>query len=318
MLSRSVPDYLALQLLVGIQTTESIAAAGAQLGLTQQAASLRVRAVEKQVGVPLVLRGPRGSSLTEAGALVAQWAAGLLGAAEQLETGIAALRQERQAHLRVAASLTIAEHYVPQWFLALRGEEERLGQPLTDIELLTRNSTAVTSAVSSGKVDLGFIENPDVPRSVRSAIVAADRLVVVVDPRHPWVRRRRPVTPSDLAATPLVLREPGSGTREALVRALSSALPNGPSMVPPSLEVAGTAAVRAAIAAGAGPGALSVLTVADDLALGRLVEIRVPGLDLRRDLRAVWRDGGSPPAGPARALVAVAVAQGRAARDVHS
>ena len=73
------------------------------------------------------------------------------------------------------------------------------------------------------------------------------------------------------------------------------------------LELSSTAAVRAAVAAGAGPAALGAHAVRDDLATGRLVAISVTGLDLTRRLNAVWRDGAQPPAGPARELVARAV-----------
>ena len=66
------------------------------------------------------------------------------------------------------------------------------------------------------------------------------------------------------------------------------------------------AAVRAAIAADVAPGAMSELAVADDLALGRLVAIPVPDIDLTRTLRSLWRQGNNPPAGPARSLVSLA------------
>jgi hypothetical protein len=49
---------------------------------------------------------------------------------------------------------------------------------------------------------------------------------------------------------------------------------------------------------------ISELAVADDLAAGRLAEIRTPELDLRRTLRVIWDGAANPPAGPARDLVA--------------
>lgn len=126
--------------------------------------------------------------------------------------------------------------------------------------------------------------------------------MVVVGPAHPWVQRsRRRVTRETLAATPLVVREAGSGTRTVLERALA-----GLPQATPALELSSTAAVRAAVAAGAGPAAVGAHAVRDDLASGRLVRIEVTGLDLTRRLHAVWKESVHPPEGPARDLVVLA------------
>jgi DNA-binding transcriptional LysR family regulator len=69
--------------------------------------------------------------------------------------------------------------------------------------------------------------------------------------------------------------------------------------------------VRAAVAAGAGPAAVGAHAVRDDLATGRLVRITVTGLDLTRQLHAVWKGGPQPPEGPARELVAWAARSAR-------
>lgn len=311
MLSRRVPDLTSLQLLLAVQGSGSMSAAGSVLGITQQAASLRMKAMEAQIGLPLLLRSSHGSALTAAGALVAQWAASVIGSADRLDAGIASLQNTRDAHLKIAASLTIAEHLAPRWFLALRAGQQRSGEELTDLELTTANSGAVVRAVIDGTADLGFIEAPGAPGAVRSRVVDHDHLVVVVAPDHPWARATRQVTAEELARTPLVSREPGSGTREALAKGLRTALPRSIELANPAIELATAAAVRAAIAAGTAPGAISALAVADDLALGRLVEVPIAGLDLRRKLRAVWRSSTQPPAGPARDLVAVALRSGR-------
>ena len=305
MLSPRVPDLIALQLLLAVQSTGSLGAAGALVGMSQQAASLRMRSMEAQVGVPLLARSRRGSTLTEAGALLAQWAGPVIGAAAELDAGVESLRTDRDAHLRVAASLTVAEHLVPRWLVRLREQQQAADVTPTEVALIAVNSDAVVHQVGSGEVDLGFVEAPGAPAGLPSRVVDRDDLVVVVAPGHPWARRRNGVDAGLLARTPLVSRELGSGTRDALARALQAALP-GTSPAAPALEVSSSTAMRAAITAGTAPGVLSALAVADDLALGRLRRIQVVGLNLHRDLRAVWRSGAHPPAGPARELVAIA------------
>ena len=141
-------------------------------------------------------------------------------------------------------------------------------------------------------VALGFVECPSIPRFLASTTVGSDELVVVVRGRHRWAGRRGlQIDATELVATDLVLRELGSGTRQTLVRALSRC---GVNLGQSHLELASTAAVKAAVLAGDAPAVLSRLAVSEELANGTFVEIGVRGLDLRRRLRAVWRPGSRP------------------------
>lgn len=305
-LSSRVPDLTALDLLLSVARTGSLGRAAGEHGISQQAASSRMRTVERLVGVRLLERGARGTRLTSAGSLVAEWAGRLIDVAAELDAGIGALRHERDARLRVAASFTVAEYLLPGWLVALR---DRTDPPPT-VSLQVGNSREVAVRVLEGVADLGFVEGPDLPTGLRAQVVAHDELVVVVAPTHPWARRRRPLTPADLARVALVHREIGSGTRGAIQRALRHVGP----LADPVLELASTAAVRNAVAAGAGPAVLSAVAVADDVASRRLVVVPVGGLELHRTLRAVW-PSGSPPTGPARDLLALATRSGRRSLD---
>jgi molybdate transport repressor ModE-like protein len=297
-----VPELRALELLATVGRLGSLSAAAAELGITQQAASSRVRTMESLVGVPLLDRSRRGSALTATGELLVQWAGGVLEAAHELDAGIAALRADRRAHVTIAASLTIAEHLLPGWLVALRSRQVRAGQAPSEITMTATNSERAAALVAEGQVDLGFVEGPEAPAGLANRLVGVDRLIVVVGPEHPWAARaRRRVTAATLAATPLVVREHGSGTRLVLEGALA-----GLPAAAPALELSSTAAVRSAVAAGAGPAALGAHAVRDDLQTGRLIPIEVTGLDLTRRLHAIWQGGGRPPQGPVRDLVELA------------
>jgi DNA-binding transcriptional LysR family regulator len=304
LLSSRVPDLADLEALLEIARTGSMGAAAKDLGVTQQGLSLRVRAMERRLGFLVFARTTRGSRLTAEGVVVAEWAGRLLDAAAELDAGLAALRTDRQAHLRVAASLTIAEHLLPAWLVSLRERQMSATQVVTTVEMEATNSDTVVRRVLDGDVDVGFVEGPRPPTSVRSRVIGHDEMLVVVPPSHPWARRRRPLRPDELAATPLVTREPGSGTRQALTQALQTRLPHR-EIAKPALELSNAASVRAAVVAGAGPSAMSSLAVADDIALGRLRVVEVD-LDLRRDLRAVWTGAPTPPGGVVRDLIAIA------------
>lgn len=292
------PDLESLRLLVLVGELGSIGRAAARLGIAQPSASKRLATLERRLGLALVDRTRRGSALTPDGRVVTDWARQVLDELNVLVTGAEALRSQREAELRVAASLTVAEHLAPGWIGELRRAREDLF-----VGLLITNSSIVCDLVRAGDVDLGFVESPTVPAELSARRVAVDRLAVVVPPDHPWVRRRRPLTAADLAQTPLVVREHGSGTRETLERALRRAKVGE---VRPAAEFGSTTAVRSAVADGAGPAVLSVLAIDADLTDGRLVEVAVAGLDLRRQLRAVW-PGGRRLIGSAAELLSVAL-----------
>lgn len=298
---RHVPDLDSLALLLEVAATGSLGRAAARHGVSQPAVSARMRGLEGLVGFPVLARGARGSTLTPAGALLADWARDVLDAATVLEAGIASLRADRAARLRVAASLTVAEYLLPGWLVRLAAEH-----PETAVSLDATNSAGVAATVLAGTADLGFVEGPDVPAGLQDRVVARDRLVVVVPPGHPWSRRRGPLEAGELAGTRLVHREPSSGTRTSLEHALAGVGP----MATPLLELSTSSAVRSAVEAGAGPAVLSDLAVRDDVAAGRLVVVRVRGLDLARSLRAVW-PVGQRLSGPAADLLRLAARPGR-------
>ncbi|GAB3423434.1 LysR family transcriptional regulator [Flindersiella endophytica] len=291
-LTHRVPDLGALELLLAVARLGSLGAAARELGITQPAASSRIRSMERQLGVALVDRSPRGSRLTDAGALVTDWARRVVEAAEVFDAGAKALRVRRDSRLRIAASMTIAEYLLPGWLLALRAR-----RPDTAVSLHAGNSTAVAESLLADEADLGFVEGLNVPAGLDSVVIAHDRLIVVTAPTHPWARRRRSLSAVELSETPLVLREEGSGTRQVLDAALGD-------LARPLFELSSTTAVKAAAVSGAGPAVLSELAVRDELAMRRLVQVPVDALELKRDLRAIWPTGHRP-AGPARDLLSL-------------
>jgi DNA-binding transcriptional LysR family regulator len=292
------PDLESLRLLVLVGELGSIGRAAERTGVSQPAASKRLSALERRLRLDLVDRSTRGSALTVEGKAVCQWAGQVLAELDSLMAGARALRGDRDNELRVASSMTLAEHLVPRWIVALRRQ-----CPQVYVSLRVTNSEEVETLVAAGEIGIGFTESPAVPAGLRARQVAADRLVVVVAPDHPWASLDRSVTLDELAGAELIVREPGSGTRETLERMLVGAGIEAPR---PMMVLDTNAAVRAAVLAGLGPAVLSAITVHDELEERRLVEVPVAGVDLRRRLRAVW-PRARPLSGPAEQLLDLAL-----------
>lgn len=321
----------ALEVLVATHSHGSISAAARALGVTQPTASATLRRLERRLGIDLVVRAARGSVLTETGRAAATWASDVLDASDRFESSVLALVDRPAVRVRIAASMTIAEHLAPRWLAAraiavetmpepppTRGraksapapqaaaKSSRDRPPAPDVELIVRNSQDVMTMVLEGAVEIGFIESPNVDRGLRSQTFATDELVVVVAPDHAW-RRRRAVSVTELLGGGLVVREPGSGTRETLERALAGAGAELPEHVP---YLGSTAAVTTAVRYEGAAAVVSRLAVADDVSRGILHALRVPDLALVRPLRLVWKDGAEL-SGPARQVAAQALRSAR-------
>ncbi|WP_062518001.1 LysR family transcriptional regulator [Demequina gelatinilytica] len=270
-----------LRMLVEVELRGSLTGAAQQLGVSQQAVSQRMRALERRWGLALFSRTARGTALTDHGVMVAGWAGTVLQHVDGFESAVAALRSDRAAHVRIGASLTVAEHLLPGWLVAYAAEPDA-----AQVELTAVNSATVAERVRAGTYDLGFVETPEPPARLAALVVAHDEVAIVVAAGHPWARRTS-VSAAELARTPLLSREPGSGTRLTLERALESVL--GPdSVAAPAAELSTTAAIRATVLAGGGVAALSERAVRDDVEAGRLHRVRVDGPLLTRPLAAVW------------------------------
>ncbi len=285
-LDPAILDLAAFEFFLSVVELGSLSKAARRHGVSQPAVSARVRGLERRLGIPLLIRASTGCGPTPDGLIIARSAEAVLAAAESLDRTAASLRAQHRSSVRLAASLTVAEHLLPQWLYRLRASH-----PEVAVALTVENSDRVIDLVQAGQVELGFVETPDPPAGLTSAVVATDYLVVICAPDHPWARRRRPVSPTQLGATPLVVREEGAGGRQTLQLRLAQL---GIELANPAAEVASPAAICAAVAAGVGPGVLSNLSAKAALERGDLRRIEISGLDLSRQLRALWQSPRQP------------------------
>jgi DNA-binding transcriptional LysR family regulator len=272
-------DLTDLRLLVSVAECGSLGQAAARHGLSQPAVSARMTNLERRLGLTLLRRDPAGARVTPVGAELVHEARRVLAAAADLLACADRHRAENDSRLRVAASFTVGEHLLPRWLASLRAGDSEI---FLVVEVI--NSTRVLDAVAAARVDIGFVEGIEGELvGMRSVTITTDELVVVVEPDHPWARRHTAVTASELAATRLIVRERGSGTREVLDGALA---PWGG--VRSFLELGSSTALLSAARGGAGPAVLGRIAAEDDLHAGHVRLVQTSGLDLRRTLRAVW------------------------------
>lgn len=275
------------QVFVSVADAGSTAAAGGRLQLSQSAASAALNELEGQLPEPLFDRIGRRLVLNPAGRALLDPARALLVAATELE-GHAGVGQAGTAgilplNLRIGASTTIGNYLLPGRVAALLA-----ANPQAQVDLRIGNSADVVAAVQRLEVDLGLIEGPCHESGLEVLPWQRDALVIVAAADAPLPDA---VDVAALAGARWLLREPGSGTREAVEQALLPHLHH----FARAMQLGSTEAIKQAAAAGLGLACLSRHAVADLVALGTLRILHTPLPPLSRQLWVVRHPGKRVP-----------------------
>src|SRR5262245_40146473 len=257
----------------------SFTAAARHLGLTQAAVSQRIQQLEADLRTPWVGRQARGVTLTEAGRRLHTYAGRILDLTAEGRAELTGRHGDVTGDLLLAASSVPGHHFLPAVLAEFRARH-----PGVRVRLSVSDTEAVLRDVEQGRVHLGFVGGTGGGPDLEFRAFAHDELTVVVPPGHPWWRRRQ-VPAAALAAQPLVQREPGSGSRKCLERALERA--GVPASLNVTVEVGSAETVKEAVREGLGVGVLSRRSVDQELRAGTLHAVRVAGLALDRDLFVV-------------------------------
>ena len=250
-----------LQIFRAVAETGSTVAAADRVALSQSATSVALAELERALDARLFDRIGRRLLLNDRGRALLPAAVALLDDARDIE---AAFGGAGRPDLRLAASTTIGNYVLPGLLAGFRAQwpEARLG-------LRVGNTLEVVNAVTAFEVDLGFIEGPCHADAVTVIPWRQDELVVIAAPSHPLARSaaqgRLPLR--RLREVRWLLREPGSGTREAVEQALLPHLDH----LPADMTLGSSEAIKNAVAEGLGVSCLSRSVVRDLLDLGRLV-----------------------------------------------
>lgn len=250
--------------------------AGAALHISQPAVSKAVSTLEREVGAPLLDRLPRAMGLTEVGAALYAHARVIFGAERAALEELDALRGLEQATLHIGASTTIATYLLPALLAAFHRRH-----PGVRLRVTSANTQTVATLLVEHAVDVALVEGPVHDARIVVSPWQDDELVIIAGCAHPLVTR--PPTDSAvevgaLAAELFILREPGSGTREVVEEALR----RQDVVLRHTLEVGSTETIKLSVAAGLGLSMVSTTAAADQLALGKLRTLAIPGFRVRR------------------------------------
>ena len=268
-----------LRLLLAVSREGSVSRAAQRLHLTQPTLSAQLRQLAEQVGLPLFERVGRKLHLTAAGRVVLDTAARVEQELENLDETLAELRGDVVGRLRLAVVST-AETFIPRLLGDFRRE-----RPAVEVSLVVLNRDAVIRRLADNLDDLYIMSRPPQAPPVVATPFLSNPLVVVAAADHPLAGRET-LQIEALAAEEFVLREPGSGTRQAAEHFFAA---HGLALRP-RLELGSNEAVKQAVAGGLGLSLLSAHALAHAVDEGIAV-LRVEGTPLPTQWQVVYPAG---------------------------
>lgn len=252
-----------LQIFLAVAEHLHFTRAAESLYLTQPAVSAAIQSLEDNYGIRLFHRIGRRVELTEAGRLLQVEARDILDRVALTERGLRELNELQRGELHLGSSLTIGNYWLPRKI----GEFKRR-YPGIIVNCTLANTEEICTGTATGVFDLGLIEGEvllSTQRHLEKTVIGGDRLVIVVGPSHPWFERPW-VETGQLAETPWLMREPGSGTQQRFEEAIAS-WQIDPSSLPIALVLTTGEMVKVLVEEGVGAAAISELIVEKELQL---------------------------------------------------
>jgi DNA-binding transcriptional LysR family regulator len=259
-----------LEVFTAVARGESVSRAAEELSMSQSAVSGSLAELERQFEVRLFERVGKRLQLSELGRSLRPRAEALCREALELEGAFSG--QIAAGELRVGATLSIGNYLCAPLMARFMREH-----PGSSVKLHVANTAEISRCVKNFEIDVGLVEGELSDPELEVTRWRDDELVVFCSPRHALAKRSQ-LTDADLTSAPWILREHGSGTRQAFEHAMHGLL----SELNVVLELAHTEAIKSAVKAGLGLGCVSRVALVDAFRHRSLVPCVVPQRDFRR------------------------------------
>lgn len=251
--------------------------AAQQLHMTQPSVSQHIQALERHFDVQLFLRNGRSLQLTDAGLALVPLAREAVALSIRTEETMDSLKGDIHGHLIVGCSTTPGKYILPYLLATFHNRHPQVRvtcqvSPQVDALRNVVEGEAHFALFSMGHQDYGEIE---------AFSFFCDPIVLITPPDHPWARRGE-IEPQELLEGNYIMREPASGTFNALREALRTQ-----QIAVEDLHILITLgnaeAIALAVQEGIGVSFISRMVV-DRLCRGKVAEVRVRGLDICRQI----------------------------------
>lgn len=281
-----------LRSFVAVVDHGSFSGAARFTGLSQPAVTMQIQGLESDLGATLLERRYRKVELTEAGRALLPFARRVIVELEKARTEIEHLSDSVGGHLELAVSTTPGQYILPR----MLGSFLRT-YPEVSVSLRVYDSADVVARVESGEAHLGMTGARIAGAKVEYEEMGTDRLVMICPVGSPLAGRTG-VPLTEIAESPFIVRETGSGTRMVFEQALRDGGID-PSDLHVVMELGTSEAIVNAVEGGMGVGVVSHWMADKALALRTVAPVDAPGFPVTRPFYAVSPRGTRPRAADA-------------------
>lgn len=276
---RHYTTFRQLEIFEAIARLGSFTRASEELFLTQPTVSMQMKKLSDMVGVPLIEQVGKKIHLTPDGQELAQATREIFGIMDRYIMSVAERQGMKKGELRLMA-ITTASYFAPR----LLGEFAKL-YPGIDVSLRVTNKEQVLASIANNLDDLYLLGQPPEDMDVVSTPIMDNPIVVLAAPDHPLAHEQN-ISLSRVAQEPWLMREKGSGTRNAIERCFDTEHIT----VRPRLELGSNEAIKQAILTGLGISALSRHTLTLNQP-GQFAVLDVQGFPILRHWYAIYPAG---------------------------
>lgn len=252
--------------------------AAERLQMSQSAVSQNIQSIEKKYQVSLFNRRGRSVELSEAGQTVLPVARELFNTSRLLEDTLHTINSAVGGELLIGCATAAGRCLMPN---LLSSFLRMYPQSLPRVHMMSRES--VTTRLLNETIPFGVTSSFIDHRDLECQPLFEDKIILIVPTDHPWSRFGKAL-PADLIDQRLIMREDTSGTTATLLDSLKQ---NGitQDMLRVVMELGSAEAIEMAVERGTGIAFVSEMIAARGLALGRVKQVEIEGLTLRR---TVW------------------------------
>ena len=258
--------------------------AAKELFISQPAVTKHIHEIENHFQTKLFDRHGTKIKLTSSGETLLQYTEQIFEVYRNLEIDMNALSSKRAGKLRIGASTTVAQYVLPPVMAAYH----RKFKDIT-INLLTGNTEQIENALQNKEIDLGVIEGHSKTAAIKYTAFIKDEIVLVSNEANPLAKKQK-LSMDELKMTPLLVREPGSGTLDVLTHSLKKKGVNL-SEFNIEMELSSTESIKLYLFNSNCVSFLSVYSVLKELKNNECCIIDVKGLNIERYFYFIQNQG---------------------------
>ncbi|MEL3960835.1 LysR family transcriptional regulator [Lysinibacillus endophyticus] len=267
------------QLLVFVTVVEkqNFSRAAETLHMTQPAVSQHIQMLERSVGTKLLNRSNKYVHLNKAGEIVYHHAKEILGLYTKMRNLVDDLTNTATGELSIGASYTFGEYVLPHIIARLREQF-----PLIKPTITIGNTYEIEELMTNNQIDVGIVEGEIKSKKLHVEDIAEDFMSIIVSGKHPFAMHKD-LTLQDLQNETWIVREKGSGTREATDGMFEKFQFSPKDM----MEFGSTQIIKESVEAGLGVSLLSHWAIHKELKLEKLAILKIQGFPIIRKFSLV-------------------------------